>query len=85
MLDSGFPPRTVAYAYVTWPAMCSASPYRSTDIAERDESAAVFQSIGRDLFEATVTGAAVMPVPIEEEFDFGLELLLSGLAHLREV
>ena len=51
---------------------------------EDAQSAAVFQSVDPDLFPATAAVAGVMPVPIEDEFSFGLDLLLSGLARLRD-
>jgi TetR/AcrR family transcriptional regulator, tetracycline repressor protein len=36
------------------------------------------------LFPATVAVAGSLPVPIEEEFAFGLELIVNGLGQLRD-
>ncbi len=89
LLDSGFAPRTAAYAYATLARYVlgfaiQVNGHGGTGQPGDTQLAAAFQSIDPDLFPATVTVAAVMPVPIEEEFSFGLELLLGGLAHLRE-
>ncbi|MEU1000106.1 TetR/AcrR family transcriptional regulator [Streptomyces tibetensis] len=89
LLGSGFPPRVAAYAYATLARYVlgfavqvnGRGGARKPDDAQ---SAAVFESVDPDLFPATVAVAGVMPVPIEEEFSFGLELLLSGLARLRD-
>jgi hypothetical protein len=35
-------------------------------------------------YPATVTVAGSLPVPLEDEFSFGLDLLLSGLAQLHD-
>ncbi|MCD9874992.1 TetR/AcrR family transcriptional regulator [Streptomyces guryensis] len=89
LLDSGFPPRVAAYAYATLAryVLGFAVQVNGHGGAEQPDDAqlsAVFQSVDPGLFPATVTVAGAMPVPIEEEFSFGLELLLSGLAHLRD-
>ncbi|MEU6912497.1 TetR/AcrR family transcriptional regulator [Streptomyces olindensis] len=88
LLDSGFPPRVAAYAYATLARYVlgfavQVNGHGGAGQADDAESAAVFQSVDPDLFPATVTVAGVMPVPIEDEFSFGLELLISGLARLR--
>ncbi|MEV0239848.1 TetR/AcrR family transcriptional regulator [Streptomyces sp. NPDC050674] len=89
LLDSGFPPRVAAYAYATLARYVlgfAVQVNRQGGAGQADDaqSMAVFQSLDPDLFPATVTVAGVMPVPIEDEFSFGLELLLSGLARLRD-
>ncbi|MFF5982064.1 TetR/AcrR family transcriptional regulator [Streptomyces olindensis] len=89
LLDSGFPPRVAAYAYATLARYVlgfavQVNGHGGAGQADDAESAAVFQSVDPDLFPATVTVAGVMPVPIEDEFSFGLELLIGGLAHLRD-
>ncbi|MEU3889936.1 TetR/AcrR family transcriptional regulator [Streptomyces sp. NPDC029041] len=89
LLDSGFPPRVAAYAYATLARYVLGFAVQVTGQggagrSDDAESAAVFQSVDPDLFPATVTVAGVMPVPIEDEFSFGLELLISGLARLRD-
>ncbi|SPF06665.1 TetR/AcrR family transcriptional regulator [Streptomyces sp. MA5143a] len=90
LLDSGFPPRTAAQAYATLARYVlgfavQANRHEGADRTEDAQAAATFRSLDPDLFPATLTVASEMPVPIEEEFSFGLELLLSGLARRREV
>ncbi|MFF7309063.1 TetR/AcrR family transcriptional regulator C-terminal domain-containing protein [Streptomyces sp. NPDC008137] len=89
LLDSGFPPRAAAYAYATVGRYVlgfavQVNGHGGAGQPDDTQSAAVFQSVDPDLFPATVAVAGVMPVPIEEEFSFGLELLLGGLARLRD-
>ncbi|MFC8361136.1 TetR/AcrR family transcriptional regulator [Streptomyces griseorubiginosus] len=90
LLDSGFPPRTAAQAYATLARYVlgfavQVNRHEGAGQAEDAQAATVFRSLDPDLFPATLTVAPAMPVPIEEEFSFGLELLLSGLERLREV
>lgn len=90
LLDNGFPPRTAAQAYATLARYVlgfavQANRGEGAGRAEDAQAAAAFRSVDPDLFPATLTVASEMPVPIEEEFSFGLQLLLSGLARLREV
>ncbi|MBD0842013.1 TetR/AcrR family transcriptional regulator [Streptomyces sp. TRM68416] len=89
LLHGGFPPRVAAYAYATLARYVlgfavQADGHGGAGQADDAQPAAVFGSLDADLFPATVTVAGAMPVPIEDEFSFGLELLLSGLAHLRD-
>ncbi|MEU7722930.1 TetR/AcrR family transcriptional regulator [Streptomyces tibetensis] len=89
LLDSGFPPRTAAYAYATLARYVlgfavQVDGHGGAGQPDDARSAAVFQSVDPDLFPATVAVAGVLPVPIEDEFSFGLDLLLSGLARLRD-
>ncbi|MER7480276.1 TetR/AcrR family transcriptional regulator [Streptomyces sp. NPDC126510] len=89
LLDCGFPPRVAAYAFATLARYVlgfavQVNGHGGAGQSDDAPSAAVFQSVDPDLFPATVTVAGVLPVPIEDEFSFGLELLLSGLAHLRD-
>ena len=44
---------------------------------------AVFRGLDPSLFPATAKVADAVPIPLEEEFAFGLELILEGLSHLR--
>ncbi|WP_449351533.1 TetR/AcrR family transcriptional regulator [Streptomyces shaanxiensis] len=89
LLDSGFPPRAAAYAYATLARYVlgfavQTNRHGDTGQSGDTQSAAAFQTVDPDRFPATATVAGSMPVPIEEEFSFGLELLLSGLARLRD-
>ncbi|MDX3799269.1 TetR/AcrR family transcriptional regulator [Streptomyces sp. AK04-3B] len=88
LLDSGFPPRVAAHAYATLAryVLGFAMQVGGHGGAGSDDTgqSAVFRSVDPELFPATVAVAESMPVPIEDEFSFGLELLLSGLARLRD-
>ncbi|MEH0449191.1 MULTISPECIES: TetR/AcrR family transcriptional regulator [unclassified Streptomyces] len=88
LLDSGFPPRVAAHAYATLAryVLGFAMQAGGHGGAGSDDAAlsADFRSVDPELFPATVAVAGSMPVPIEDEFSFGLELLLSGLARLRD-
>ncbi|PWI13156.1 TetR family transcriptional regulator [Streptomyces sp. Act143] len=90
LLGSGFPPRAAAYAYATLARYVlgfavQVNGHGGAGQVDDTQSAAFFRSVDPDVFPATVAVAGVMPVPIEEEFSFGLDLLLSGLAQLRDV
>ncbi|AZQ37125.1 TetR/AcrR family transcriptional regulator [Streptomyces cyaneochromogenes] len=90
LLDSGFPPRLAAHAFATLSRYVLGFAIQVNGHGggggQLDDAqvSSVFQSVDPALFPATVTVAGSMPVPIEDEFSFGLELLLSGLAHLRD-
>ncbi|MFG3719239.1 TetR/AcrR family transcriptional regulator [Streptomyces massasporeus] len=89
LLGSGFPPRVAAYAYATLSRYVlgfavQASGHGGAGQPDDAQTTAVFQSADPHLFPATAAVAGSMPVPIEDEFSFGLELLLGGLARLRD-
>lgn len=89
LLGSGFPPRVAAYTYATLSRYVlgfavQAGGHGGAGQPDDAQPTAVFQSVDPHLFPATVAVAGSMPVPIEDEFSFGLELLLSGLARLRD-
>ncbi|MBE8475571.1 TetR/AcrR family transcriptional regulator C-terminal domain-containing protein [Streptomyces justiciae] len=89
LLDNGFRPRQAAHAYATLARYVlgfAVQVNRQEGAGQSDDAqaAAVFQSVDPDLFPATLTVASEMPIPLEEEFSFGLELLVSGLERLRD-
>ncbi|MEU0413419.1 TetR/AcrR family transcriptional regulator C-terminal domain-containing protein [Streptomyces griseorubiginosus] len=89
LLKSGFPPRVAAHAYATLGRyvlgfVAQVDAHGGAGQPDDAQLSAAFQGIDPDLFPATVAVAASLPVPIEEEFSFGIELLLSGLARLRD-
>ncbi|MFI8232589.1 TetR/AcrR family transcriptional regulator [Streptomyces sp. NPDC085900] len=89
LLNSGFPPRVAAYVYATLARYVlgfavQAERNRGAGQPDGAQVAAVFGGVDPDLYPATVTVAEVMPIPLGDEFSFGLDLLLSGLAHLRD-
>ncbi|MFI9567476.1 TetR/AcrR family transcriptional regulator [Streptomyces rishiriensis] len=89
LLGSGFPPPVAAHAYATLAryvlgfAIQADGQGGAGPLGDADPSA-VFHSVDPDLYPATLAVAGSMPVPIEGEFSFGLDLLLSGLARLRD-
>ncbi|MER7834331.1 TetR/AcrR family transcriptional regulator C-terminal domain-containing protein [Streptomyces sp. NPDC096040] len=90
LLADGFPPRVAADAY----AMLSrcmlgfAIQLRGHHGAERPgddaRASAVFRAADPSLYPATAAVADWLPVPLEDEFPFGLELVLEGLGRLRD-
>ncbi|WP_308204523.1 MULTISPECIES: TetR/AcrR family transcriptional regulator [Mycolicibacterium] len=83
LLKSGFSPLLAAQAcatlarYVLGFATQLSPP--DADAADRDE---VWQTLDPHVFPATVSVSDHLPVPLEQEFAFGLELLINGLSHL---
>jgi AcrR family transcriptional regulator len=89
LLDSGFPPRVAASTYATVARYVlgfavQVNEHGGAGRPDDTQAKAAFRSMDPDLFPATVAVAGVLPVPIEDEFSFGLDLLLSGLARLRD-
>ena len=83
LLKSGFAPPLAAQAcatlarYVLGFATQLSPP--DTDAADRDM---VWQTLDPQAFPATVSVADHLPVPLEQEFAFGLELLIKGLSQV---
>jgi TetR/AcrR family tetracycline transcriptional repressor len=88
LLDNGFPPHLAALAYTTLAryvlgfAIQLNTPGTAAQLDDAQLSAA-FHRLDQSLFPATVAVADSLPVSLEEEFAFGLELLLKGLGQLR--
>lgn len=89
LLDNGFPPAVAAHAYATLARYVLGFAIQlsgaATDDGERDaELSAAFQRLDPSRFPATVTVADDLPVPLTDEFAFGLRLIVSGLERLRK-
>ncbi|MEU6195400.1 TetR/AcrR family transcriptional regulator [Streptomyces sp. NPDC047061] len=89
LLADGFPPKTAAQAYATLSryVLGFAIQFRGPGgAAQLDgaEASAVFREADPSRYPATVAVAAWMPVPLEDEFAFGLDLVLDGLGRLRD-
>ncbi|MEH0474215.1 TetR/AcrR family transcriptional regulator C-terminal domain-containing protein [Streptomyces sp. B21-097] len=89
LLAGGFPPRVAAHAYATLARYVLGFAVQGDGRGGAGqpgdaELSAVFHGVDPELFPATLAVAGSMPVPIEDEFSFGLELLLGGLARLRD-
>ena len=80
LLDPGFPPPVAARCYATLArfVLGFAIQLNGEDAAEEALTEA-FRGPASDTFPATAAAAHV--VPLDEEFSFGLDLLLTGLAH----
>ncbi len=82
MLDNGFPPALAARSYATLAryilgfAIQLAGPHSDLDKAGLEQ---VFHDLDTGQFPATVKVADHLPVPLDDEFAFGLELIIDGL------
>jgi TetR/AcrR family transcriptional regulator, tetracycline repressor protein len=88
LLDNGFLPRMAARAYATLAryVLGFAIQVNATGTGRSDDAqlSATFRSLDRSVFPATVAVAKSLPVPLEDEFAFGLELILKGLGQVLE-
>lgn len=85
LLKHGFSPRTAARAYATlaryvlgMAIQLPASPDHSGATDDADVSS-TFQHLDAARFPSTVAVAAELPVSLNEEFEFGLQLIVAGL------
>ena len=81
LLDNGFTPRLAARSYATVAryVLGFAIQLSGRGFDERHASK-LFHSLDPQSFPATSAVADHLPVPIDEEFALGLELIISGLA-----
>jgi AcrR family transcriptional regulator len=88
LLDNGFEPTVAAHAYATVSryvlglAIQVSGSTADTDQRDANVSAA-FHHLDPARYPATVAVADELPVPLEEEFTFGLQLIVAGLERLR--
>ena len=85
LLDSGFPPELAARSYATVARHVLGFAIQLTGhstASEIDDAMASSQFRGVDPaeFPATLRVADHLPVPLEDEFEFGLELIINGLS-----
>jgi AcrR family transcriptional regulator len=87
LLDNGFAPAEAAHAYATLAryvlgfALQLAGPAAVNSQQDADLSAA-FHRLDPSRYPATVAVADDLPVPLEEEFAYGLRLIVAGLERL---
>lgn len=87
LLDNGFAPTAAARAYATVAhyvlgfAIQLSGSTAATDQPDAQVSAA-FHRLDPSRYPATVAVADELPVPLEEEFAFGLQLIVDGLERL---
>lgn len=90
LLADGFPPRVAAHAYATLSryvlgfAIQLRGHHDTGRPGSDTQTSAVFRATNPSLFPATAAVADWLPVPLEDEFRFGLELVLDGLGRLRD-
>jgi AcrR family transcriptional regulator len=86
LLDNGFAPAAAAHAYATLARYVLGFAIQfsgsTAATAEQDaEVSAAFHHLDPSRYPATVAVADELPVPLEEEFKFGLQLIVAGLEH----
>jgi AcrR family transcriptional regulator len=83
LLDNGFPPELAALSYATLARYILGFAIQFT--SAHDDGARltqVVQDLDPRTFPATVSVADSLPVPLDDEFAFGLELIIDGLTHV---
>jgi AcrR family transcriptional regulator len=86
LLGSGFPPAVAAHAYATLARYVLGFGIQLSGSAvtgqQDSELSAAFHGLDPCRYPATVTVADALPVPLEDEFAFGLKLIVAGLERL---
>lgn len=87
LLDNGFSPVVAAHAYATlsryvlgFAIQLSGSP----DTGRDADLAAAFHELDPSRYPATAAVADDLPVPLAEEFAYGLQLIVAGLEQARD-
>jgi hypothetical protein len=83
LLANGFPPALAARSYATLSRYILGFAMQLTDSSGNLSDAPVaqiFHHLDPSRFPATVAIADSLPVPFEDEFAFGLDLIIAGLA-----
>jgi AcrR family transcriptional regulator len=86
LLRGGFPPGVAARAYATLARYVLGFAAQLTgpgDAVERERMSAHLHGLEPADFPATLAVADSLPVPLQDEFTFGLELIVDGLRRLR--
>lgn len=82
LLDGGLPPSLAARAYATLARYVLGFAIQLTgsgNDAERERASTRFHDLPAEDFPATLAVADSLPVPLADEFAFGLELIVTGL------
>ncbi|MEV6825983.1 TetR/AcrR family transcriptional regulator [Amycolatopsis sp. NPDC051102] len=86
LLDGGLSPSLAARAYATLARYVLGFAIQfagSGDAAERERASTQFHELSPADFPATHAVADSLPVPLADEFTFGLELIIDGLRRLQ--
>ena len=85
LLDSGFAPDLAARIYATLSryVLGFAIQFSGNPDAHTAHDAEAFHTVDPSQFRATLAVADAMPVPLDVEFAFGLDLLITGLSQIR--
>jgi TetR/AcrR family transcriptional regulator, tetracycline repressor protein len=84
MLDNGFTPQHAARSYATVARYVLGFAIQASEQEVDDaEVSLLFHKLDPATFPATHTVAEYLPVPLDEEFALGLELIIDGLAKVR--
>lgn len=80
LLDNGFPPALAARSYATLARYILGFAIQLTSTHDDAGLAQAFHNLDPNEFPATVKVADHLPVQLDDEFAFGLELIIDGLA-----
>jgi AcrR family transcriptional regulator len=84
LIDNGFTPPLAARSYATLARYVLGFALQlSGHESDHQQLSAVFHKLDPQMFPATHTVANYLPVPLDEEFALGLELIIDGLAKMR--
>jgi hypothetical protein len=84
LLDNGFTPQLAARSYATLARYVLGFAIQLTGHEFDDAKlASHLDTLDPRAFPATLTVADYLPVPLDEEFALGLELIVDGLAKMR--
>ncbi|MFB1298720.1 TetR/AcrR family transcriptional regulator [Mycobacterium sp. pW049] len=85
LLANGFSPELAARSYATLSrfVLGFAIQMSGRDDSRAAQDSAVFHGVEASRFPATLAVADALPVPLDEEFAFGLELIIKGLGQIR--
>lgn len=86
LLENGFSPATAAHTYATLVRFVLGFAIQLSGSAETGHEdaqlSAMFQQLDPSRYPAIVAVAAELPVPLSDEFAFGLQLVVAGLERL---
>jgi TetR/AcrR family tetracycline transcriptional repressor len=85
LLENGFAPDVAARIYATLSryVLGFAIQFSGNPDAHAAQDAEAFHNVDPSHFPATLSVAEAMPIPLDAEFSFGLDLLINGLSHIR--